>query len=98
MNTAEELRAFYGTDSVSSEFLRFERVENKLSKRPDLHAFLLLDKLVPDVRDMVMAAEHDQIWLGVDVEELLEVATEQQLVDLHRCGVRCDGESLCMFV
>jgi hypothetical protein len=99
MNTAEELRAFYGSDSVSNEFLEFDRIEKKLSKRPDLHAFLLLDKLVPGKSDMICAAEHDQIWLGVDVEELLEVATEQQLIDLHRCGVGCyEHGLLCMFV
>ena len=37
------------------EFLKFERVENKRSQRPDLHAFLLLDELVPDKSDIIAA-------------------------------------------
>jgi hypothetical protein len=82
------------------EFLKFERVEEKLSQRPDIHAFILLDKLVPETVDMVAAAEHDEIYLGVEPEKLLKVATKDQLRDLHRCGVRHDedNDSLCMFV
>lgn len=82
------------------EFLKFEHVQNKLSNRPDLHAFLLLDKLVPGDRDMVVAAEHDQIWLAVDPTELENAATEEQIVDLYRCGMIYDEDidSLSMFV
>lgn len=86
-------------DEFEDEFLKFDRVENKLSQRPDLHAFLLLDKLVPGVHDMVSAAEHDEFYLEVSPAELLKVATKEQLRDLHRCGVRYDDsyDSLCMF-
>lgn len=38
------------------EYLKFERVENKLHSRHDLCAFLLLDRLLPrEGRDMVCA-------------------------------------------
>lgn len=82
------------------EFLKFDRVQNKTSQRPDLHAFTLLDKLVPGNRDLVSAAEHDEIWLSVQPEELAKVATEEQIVELIRCGVRYDqtSEGLAMFV
>lgn len=81
------------------EFLRFERIEHKLSRRPDIHAFLLLDKLVPGDRDMVAGAKHDEISLDVEVEELAKVATEEDIRDLVRCGVMLDGGSyLSMFV
>jgi hypothetical protein len=86
---------FEGKDE---EFIRFERVEHKLSNRPDIHAFLLLDQLCPGTRDMVSAAEHDEIYLDVDVKELLERATDEQLIDLHRCGVRAGDNGLAMFV
>lgn len=96
----------------NEEFLKFERVANKRSMRADLHAFLLLDEIVPpeptrgrpDVKDeasdMVAAAEHDEIWLETDVGKLAERATEDQIVELIRCGVRFDDgvDSLCMFV
>lgn len=82
------------------EFIRFDRVENKLSSRPDIHAFILLNQLVPGNRNMVGCAEHDEIWLDIDVDKLKAVATKEQLRELHRCGVRYDRsvESLAMFV
>lgn len=93
-----DLKALY--EKHDKEFLRFERVANPRSKRPDLHAFLLLDELTPDTRDMVSSAEHDEIWLDVKIEALAEVITEEQFVDLIRCGVRYDSDvdSLAMFV
>jgi hypothetical protein len=94
----ENLHEFF--EEHNDEFLKFDRVENKLSLRPDLHAFLLLDKLISGKGDMVSNAEHDEIYLDVDVEKLLEVATEAELIDLHRCGVLVFSEydSLGMFV
>lgn len=82
------------------EFLKFDRVDNKLSNRPDLHAFMLIDSLVPGNTDMISASEHDEICLEVSPKELVEVATEEQIIDLVRCGIRYDDEydSLCMFV
>jgi hypothetical protein len=81
--------------------MNFELVENKLSSRPDICAFILLDKLIPNVRrDIVCAAEHDEIFLDADCEKLAEVATEEDVLTLVRCGVHYDGDSdrLTMFV
>ena len=85
-------------DKHNDEYLNFERVENKRSKRPDLHAMLLLDEICPGPRDMVSAAEHDVIYLDVS-PEALESATEEQIIELVRCGVHIDEEtdSLAMF-
>lgn len=93
-----DLKQFY--DDHDDEFLKFDRVLNQMSSRRDVHAFQLLDILVPVKDDIVSCAEHDQIWLSVDVEELLEAASEEQLLDLHRCGVWYDDdvESLSMWV
>lgn len=101
INTAE----IYHKHS-EDEFLAFKRVENKTSTRPDIHAFMLLDKLMgPYVEgsgcsDIVSAAEHDEIWLSVDIEKLNQVATEAQIIELIRCGVRYDSsnDALAMFV
>ena len=86
-------------EAESDEFLKFERVEMKLSRRPDLHAFLLLDQLVPGERDMVAAAAHDEIFLDVTLEALAKVVTPEQVTDLIRCGVHWDSntDSLAMF-
>lgn len=98
--TLQEFCDFY--EEHEDEFLEFRRVKNKFSNRPDLHGFILLDKLVPATGkdDIVICAEHDEIWLGIDVEELLKVATSDQLIELFRCGIMFDSttESLKSFV
>jgi hypothetical protein len=85
-------------DKYEKEFLKFERVENKFSNRPDLHAFILLDKLFPEITDMISSAEHDQIWLDISMEDFEKIATEKIILELVRCGVMFDEESLSLFV
>ncbi len=85
----------------NDEYIRFDRVENKLHSRPDICAFLLLDKLLPnDGSRIVSAAEHDDIYLNADCEKLAEVATDDDILTLIRCGVRYDSstDGLAMFV
>ena len=84
-------------EEFDDEFLEFDRVENKLHPRPDLHAFLLLHQLVPGTGDMVSGAAHDEIYLDVEPDELFAVATKDQLRDLHRCGVMQGEYGLFMF-
>ena len=59
--TFEELKAAFEAADSEGEFLEFDRVEPKLNRRPDMHAFLLLDQLVPGDRDMVSGAGHDGV-------------------------------------
>jgi hypothetical protein len=96
----DDLEMFF--DIHDGEHGRFDLIEEKLSDRKDIHAFLLLDKIIPGkkVGSMIVSAEHDEIWLDVDLEELIEVATEDQIIELMRCGVRYDSDSqnLAMFV
>lgn len=89
-------------EEISEEYYSadFEDVvTNKRSKRPDLHAFLLLDELIPGrTRDIVAAASHDEIFLDVNLEELAAVITAEQIKELSCCGVRCIRyEGLRMF-
>jgi len=85
----------------------FGSIENKLSRRPDVHAFILLDSIVePEVHptgfpsDIIACAEHDEIWLDVDCDGLNEKITNEQILQLVRCGVRYDSDvdSLTMYV
>lgn len=81
------------------EYLKFERIENKRNKRPDLHAWLLLDEMFPNPgHDMVSATDHDEIWLDIEEDELHKL-TDEQILELVRCGVRYDSDngSLTMF-
>lgn len=89
-----ELFEKYGDDD---EYYEFQKVEQRKSNRPDLHAFILLDSLVPSTEDMVSYAEHDEFWLGVSVEDVAKVITPEQILELVRCGVSFDGESFHMF-
>ena len=93
-----------------AEFIEFKRIQTPRHPRPDIAAFLLLHELVPEdpeylarvghASDMVSAAEHDQIWLATDVEKFAQVATEEHVIELLRCGVNyCeDHDSFFMFV
>jgi hypothetical protein len=86
-------------EAVNEEYGKFCNVENKLSTRPDIHAFILLNEIFPYSRDMVCAASHDVIYLEPDCDQIGKL-TDEQILDLVRCGVMHDeeNESLMMFV
>lgn len=85
-------------DRFDGEYLRFERVENKLSTRRDIHAFILLNQLHPEMMDIVGGANHDEIFLNVDPEFIANTATDEQVADLVRCGVVYGEYGLTMMV
>lgn len=84
------------------EYLNFEKVQNKRSRRADIHAFLLLDELLPPeegecgTQNLISCAEHDEFWLEVDLDKLLKVVTKDQVLELVRCGVLIDEHGLKM--
>ena len=79
----------------SEEYLKFEDVKTKISNRPDLHAFILLDRLFPSDRDIISASSHDTFFLGISDEDI-ETLNEETILDLVRCGVMFD-DGLSMF-
>ena len=92
-------------EKYESEYRKFDRVENKLNAKPDLCAFLLLDRLVPDDPDddeyyMVCSVVDGTIYLDTDCQRLAEVAMDTDIRTLIRCGVLYDSDtdSLKMFV
>ena len=87
-------------EKYDDEFLKWELVTDRLSERPDLHAFLLLDKLCPGTSDIVSAAKHDEIFLDVPIELLDSVITDDHAKTLIRCGIRMDDydDGLALFV
>lgn len=90
-------------ESLTDEFLLEKRIaaDNRPFRSTDLCAFAYLDKLFPDDknRDMVSAAEHDQIWLRITEEQIASL-TKDDVLYLTRCGVFHDDEAsvLSMFV
>lgn len=96
-----EIEKFVNLMEQASEDVKlgaFDSVINKSSKRSDLHAFILLDKLIPIKQDIISAAEHDVVYLGVDIEELAKVITEEQIVELVACGVSYDSSIDCLYM
>ena len=83
------------------EYLKDQNIkpERRLHRRRDMNAFLLLDRLIPKNSVMIDGAQHDVFYLNVAPEELGEVATEEDILDLIRCGVHYDDEtdSLAIF-
>lgn len=59
----------------------------------DLQGFMLLDKLIPFQNDVVSAADHDQIWLDVDLEKLSEIITQEQVNMLYSSGMSIDEDN-----
>jgi hypothetical protein len=84
-------------------FLDFELVENKRSTIPDLHGMLLFAEIFKPQHRIVSAAEHDQIWFNHgDLEEdenynSIFPITEEQLLELFRCGFSFDEETESFF-
>ena len=93
-------------ESYAEDYLKFDAVENKMSNRPDLHAFMLLDKLVPGEKAMVFdkmyyhtllsTSENDEIFLNVNIEKLSNITTKEQIQELVRCGVCYDSSCQCL--
>lgn len=100
--TEEQLIALFKQYGDTDDSHAFERVEPKRSQRADVHAILLLDELLPGkypCPDMICSAEHDQIWFEPGLAELAKVITEEQVLELVRCGVWIESDcGLSMFV
>lgn len=62
-----------------------------------LHGMVLLDRLVPGCE--VSAAEHDEVWLSTDLEELAKAVSEDQVRQLVKCRFLIwENESIQKFV
>lgn len=83
-------------DKFDADYLDFDKVENKRSTAADVHAFLLLLELVPGDGDIVTASAHDEFFLATDCDKLAEVATEEHIRELRRCGVMYSASDNCL--
>lgn len=93
--------AFEKVAAMPVEYRHFGKIDNRLHDRPDICGLLYLDRLLPNPGfEIIAVAEYEQIWLDTDIKELAEVATEEDILYLDRCGIVYDGDtkSLTMFV
>ena len=83
----------------SKEYLKFERIEEKLSQRPDIHALMLIDRLLPESGNIIDGIDEDELILDVNTARFFKAATPKDIIDLIRCGVSFDKdmETLSLF-
>ena len=91
--TTERLKELFDDNE---DFLKFERVKNKYCQRADLHAFILLNKICPGNKDIIDGADHEIVFLGVDIDKLAENITEERVDELSMCGVFFSNEFNCL--
>jgi hypothetical protein len=96
INLEEAFEKIWMRDPMPS----FNQVRNKLHPRPDMCAFLYLDRLLPpdpaDGSGIVQSAEHDEIFLNVDCDALAEIATPEDILYLACCGVMYNAGYNCL--
>ncbi len=85
------------TTLSNPEFTQFDKVKDKRSNRPDLHAMLLLSELFPRDKPMICSAYDDRIFFDVHETEI-ETLTDEQIIELAQCGVQFTKYGLCMWV
>ncbi len=79
-----------------AEYLQFDRVENPMHRCRDLCILLMLDKLVAyEGTKFIADADHEIIYLGVSLEQVAAVATEEDIITLVRCGLMIDTDQDC---
>lgn len=88
-----DLQALF--DKHGDEFLNFQLIENPRHPLRDVCAFLMLHDLAPMKRVAVSYASHDQIALAAEPTLVAASATEAQVIDLIRCGVRYSADQDC---
>ena len=95
MSKTKELFAAADDDGM---YLKFELVQNRRSNHPDLHAFLLLESLVPakNNKDLIGSAAHDVFFIDVDIEALDKVIPPEVVQELRQCGVMYDTDYDCL--
>ena len=75
-------------DKYESDYGKFYLVNDKLSMQSDTHAIRLLTILTDIVSANSVIVEDGAVYFtGIDEAKLLIVITEQDVIDLLRCGV-----------
>jgi hypothetical protein len=91
MENVEEMFA-----KVKDEFLKFNKIEEKRSKRRDLCAFIFLSETglsTGETKNIIGEAEHDKIYFEIDMNAFAKHVREAEVLYLVRCGVFYDSAS-----
>lgn len=106
--TLDEMIEIYEDYSENSNYNDFQEMpeSEKLHRREDIHAFLLLDKIFERMdsqenktTDIIQAAEHEIIYLSIDLDNIAETITKEEIISLAKAGVHfSESDGLYMFV
>lgn len=96
--TLDHMIELWNSNLIDGEYLHFDDVPVKRSSRPDIHAFILLNELLPGTTDIISAVEHDILYLDIEPEGLARVVTEAQLIELARCGIIYDESTDSLYM
>ncbi len=81
-----------------SDFLQFDKVENKRSSRRDLHALMLLDDLFGDDEvDIIESSDWDIVYLSI-TQDQIETLTPTIIQELVRCGVLYNEHAQALYM
>ncbi len=97
MTTIESVREMFARNI--KEYREFDRVVQKRSQRPDLHAFLMVDELVGGDDPLIATTQAGTVYLNVVASDLAKAGvSEDVVIELLRCGVVLDHGSdwLCL--
>lgn len=95
---SKELKELINQYCDDCQGCKFELVENKLSNRADLHAFLLMDRILPGDSNIILSARHKEVYFSFKMDEFAAVVTQEEVLELVRCGVCYDGHFDCLYM
>lgn len=94
--TLDDMIDIYNNYIENSDLDDFKNMpeSEKLHKRADIHAFLLLDKIFERMDsqenktgDIIQSAEHDVICLSIDLDNIAETITKEEIISLAKAGL-----------
>lgn len=91
--TTQEMADLF--EKQNKEYLQFANVIVRFCNRPDLHAMILLNEIADDdCSDIVCRAPdtYNEFAFRLDVDNIAANITEEQIIDLIRCGVMYDKQ------
>lgn len=71
----------------SKNYFDIENIKCRMYQPPDVNAFVLINNILPSDKNIILSVGPNEIVLNADAELLCQLAYDDELVDLVRCGV-----------
>lgn len=92
--TVSKLKKLFQAAANAREGCKFDRITEHLATRPDVHAFVLMDRLCPSRGgiDIVYNTTDEDIILDIKLTDLAKTISPEQVLELVRCGLFFDAD------